>query len=843
MKKTFDTKSGIEIRKMEGEFSDALVTKTFKSLTFSKIDADFDKVKLTPKPTSDGYEIQAEYFYSEGRVKHKNVTSEGQFDFFHDLIDIARQADLSATSGQATLLISKKGNARFVSNINHGITEQSDVFKNGETKNYIFDGTEDFMKILGISDANGRIHDKKQGKFRQINRFSEQVRDVMKYLPSSGEIFIADLCCGKSYLSFALYHYLSVTLKKEVRMVCVDLKKSVIDYCKSCTDSLGFDGMEFICGDVCDFKCDKSPDLVISLNACDVATDIVLDFAISYGAKVILSTPCCQRELAENLDCEALSFITEYPHLKMKFGALATDALRGKRLEAAGYKVDIIEFTDPESTPKNTMIRAVGKNVKDMSQVKIRKAIGEYNKAYTYLCRKKPKKMPSVVLNRDNEKKLKIALDEAEKGINSPDTSERIKSCEELQKLFECGYVPSSEYGSYVNNHIHTTYSFSPYTPASAVYNAKSAGLRTCGIMDHDSVAGAAEFTKAGKIFKIPTTCGCEMRVKFDIPGYSSRRLNNPDQLGCAYVALHGIPSVSVDEVSKFLVPYREARNVRNAAMIEKINGEIKCLGIEISFDDVLALSYFEKGGSVTERHVLFALVKELVKKYPVRKDCIAAIEDLSGTALSEKKKAMLAEAPERFYEYDLLGIMKSGLIEKIYIPATDELPSVSEYISLARKTGAVSAYAYLGDVGESPTGDKKTQKFEDDYLDELFAVLKETGFNAVTFMPSRNTPSQLERVMSLCKKHGFFMISGEDINSPRQSFICTAAEDVKFDVLKEATWALIGHEVLSANNVENSMFSSEGKACGMTLEEKIKYYSDVGKNTEIKYLRGNTND
>lgn len=829
-------RSNIEQWKFFMEFEDTLETKTFKSLTFSAIDADYKKARIEPKFISDNLVLQAEFFYTEGRVKHRNISFEEIGDFVESLMDISRHADLDATSGQATLLVSKKGEAKFISRINHRIREQAGCFVNTEGKNRVFNGNEEFMKFLGISDTTGRVHDKKQGKFRQINRFAMQVHDIMKYLPDNKTLFVADLCCGKSYLSFALYHYLTAVLNRKIHMLCIDLKESVINYCASCASQLGFDGMEFVCSDISNYKFEKSPDLVISLHACDSATDIVLDSAIAAKAKVILSTPCCQRELASIMNCTDLSFISDYPHLKMKFCAVATDALRGKRLEAAGYKVDIFEFTDPDDTPKNTMIRAVAKNVSDMSSFKMRKALKNYFDSYAYITGNKPKRLPPSVSHRDTEKELKNAFVAAENSINSANEEERVEFCKTLQKLFEKGFIPSAEFGSYVNNHIHTTYSFSPYTPASAVYNAKKAGLRTCGIMDHDSVSGASEFAEAGKIFKIPTTCGCEMRVKFDIPAYSNRRLNNPDQVGCAYVALHGIPSTSLGEVSKFLVPFREARNERNKEMISNINSLSKSLGINITFEGVKSLSFFDKGGSITERHVLFALVKELVSKYPNRNDCITAIEELSGSTLSEKKKKLLITAPDDLYSYDILGVMKSGLIEKIYVPATGELPSVYDFISLAKRTGAISAYAYLGDVGESPTGDKKAQKFEDDYLDELFDDLKSVGFNAVTFMPSRNTPSQLKRVMSLCRDLGFFMISGEDINSPRQSFICEAAESSEFSVLKDATWALIGHEISASEDIGNAMFSDSSHVCGMTLEEKIDYYSEIGKNREIEY-------
>ena len=814
---------------------------TLKNVSFSKLEGDASKIKATPKITQKGRVMQFESFLSEGRVVQKNI-SRGELEkSLLEALTLSRQTDLATSGGQATLLVSKKGDIKLISKIKSGACK-IEAKENDNKKNYVFDGSEEFMKALGISDRNGRVHDKKQGKFRQINRFAEHIGDIMHHLPESGEIKVADLCRGKSYLSFAVYEYLTRVMNREVSMVCVDLKQSVIDYCREIAERLGYKSMKFICGNVAEYESDDRLDLVISLHACDTATDIVLDRAIASGAKVVLATPCCQKALSAILNSNELSFITKYPHLKMKFAATATDALRAARLEAAGYKVDVFEFTDPEDTPKNTMIRAVRRDVKNMSEFKIRKAKKAYNDAYRFLCGKEPDGITRVTLDTIEGKRRLEMFEKAIKSIYSKDENERLEGAAELERLFENGYIPAPEFGSWVNNHIHTTYSFSPYTPAAAVYMAKKAGLRTCGIMDHDSVGGAIEFTKAGRAFQIPTTCGCEMRVRVTDEKLSGRRLNNPDQLGCAYVALHGIPHQMLDEVERFLVPLRKARNKRNAAMVDRINEIASRLDINITFDDVLALSYFEKGGGVTERHVLFALVNALIRKYPDREECIKAVEALSCAELPESKKNALLTAPEEFYAYDLLGIMKSGLIEKIYIPATDELPDIRDFTALANRVGAISAYAYLGDVGQSPTGDKKAQKFEDDYLDELFVKLKDFGFNAVTFMPSRNTAAQLDRVMSLCKEHGFFMISGEDINSPRQSFICNAAEDEKFSILKTATWALIGHEALASEDIENAMFKPDGKNSSMSLEEKLEYYSGIGKNIENEYFRGKKN-
>ncbi len=404
---------------------------------------------------------------------------------------------------------------------------------------------------------------------------------------------------------------------------------------------------------------------------------------------------------------------------------------------------------------------------------------------------------------------------------------ERLFALSEVYKMHISGISLMPEKTDFVNNHIHTTYSFSPYTPAAAVYEAWKAGLSTAGIMDHDSVGGAREFIEAGKILGMPVTVGCELRVSVEGTRLYGRRLNNPDQLSCAYVALHGIPHQCLDDLETVLSEKRKARNERNRKMCDNINDLVNSYGLRISFDeDVVPLSMCERGGSITERHVLFALVLKIIKDRD-REESLKLTEMLIGRKIPEKKRKALEEAPPRFFSYDLLGLLKSSLIEKIYVDADGELLNIKDYIRLCDIIGAISAYAYLGDVGESPTGDKKAQKFEDDYLNMLFDELDFLGFDGVTYMPSRNTPEQLDRVMRLCREHQLFQISGEDINQPRQSFICEALAKSEFKHLKKATYALIGHEISATKDIDNSMFSPKNRR--HSLDMRIDYYSSVG--------------
>ncbi|HBN86481.1 MAG TPA: PHP domain-containing protein [Clostridiales bacterium] len=379
-----------------------------------------------------------------------------------------------------------------------------------------------------------------------------------------------------------------------------------------------------------------------------------------------------------------------------------------------------------------------------------------------------------------------------------------------------------------VNNHIHTWYSFSPYSPTKAVMMAVKAGLATAGIMDHDSVAGVQEFLQAGQIAGLPVTCGMELRVSMKNTGLVGKRINNPDQIDVAYMAIHGIPHNRLQNVAEFCKPIFEQREIRNRKMIRRIN-EITGVYIgEMDYDkDVLPLSKAHEGGSVTERHLLFALAGKMMSVFGKGPKVTAFLQDQMELYLSNKNVAFLDDPDNLYYQYDLLGTLKSGLVERFYIPANDiECPDVKEVLGFVDEIGAVSAYAYLGDVKDSVTGDKKAQTFEDGYLNELFSELKRLGFHAVTYMPSRNTLQQLQRVKILCNTFGLAEISGEDINSPRQKFICTALRDEKFQNLIRSTYALIQHEYMATLDKSLSLFSKESISKVPDLKKRVDQYA-----------------
>ncbi len=410
--------------------------------------------------------------------------------------------------------------------------------------------------------------------------------------------------------------------------------------------------------------------------------------------------------------------------------------------------------------------------------------------------------------------------------LNVEKVEERLETLKQIVALEEEPLFRDND----ANNHIHTIYSFSPYSPTKAAYMAYRAGLTSAGIMDHDSISGAKEFKRACEILKIGSTCGVEVRVKFD-KGFG--RINHPDQLNCLYMASHGIPQKNIDEFNAFLGQYREKRNERNAKMCKLITDKFSKFGIVLDFEkDVYPLSEAKDGGSITERHLLFALAVKLNERFGRTNQLIDFLEKDLGLAVADKIKGFLLDSENPNFLYDLLGVLKADT-KFFYIDADEEMPLAEEFIEKAKSFGAIPAYAYLGDVGNSVTGDKKAQKFEDDYLEDLIIEIKKAGFEAVAYMPTRNTPEQLQRLQALCRKYDLFEISGEDINSPRQKFACEALAKPEYSHLIESTWALIGHEyIVNEKGIDEGMFSEKSKKEIPELSKRIEKYAKIGRET-----------
>ncbi len=357
--------------------------------------SEVQKIRGEVVTLAKGAVLQLESHLTEGRLTHENVQLEAIPGVILTLTGSFKKAELTCTGGTASLMINKKGDRATL--LTHGqLTEGEKTAqkRNNREKKRLLTGGEPFLTEVGISDSAGRVRDKMQSKFRQINRFCEYIAEALEHLGGNGKLCILDLCCGKSYLSFAAYHTVTAVFGRECEMHCVDLKRSVIDYCAGVAERCAYTGMHFTCGDITEFTPPETPDMVISLHACDTATDIVLECAIKHRSKVVLSTPCCHHELNEKLSCDALSFIGKRPLLRQKLCSAATDALRLMRLEAAGYETDATELIDPEDTPKNIMLRGYLRKTK--SEAKLQEAFEEYRRAYCFMYGYEPE---PIVLN------------------------------------------------------------------------------------------------------------------------------------------------------------------------------------------------------------------------------------------------------------------------------------------------------------------------------------------------------------------------------------------------------------------------------------------------------------
>jgi hypothetical protein len=401
-----------------------------------------------------------------------------------------------------------------------------------------------------------------------------------------------------------------------------------------------------------------------------------------------------------------------------------------------------------------------------------------------------------------------------------------------------------------INNHIHTIYSFSPYTPCMAALKARDAGLEAAGSVDHDSIAAAEEMLAACAILGIGGCVGFEVRVSFKAgpggkPGpFADRKINNPDSPGLAYMTVQGIPRPAIPLARDFLKPLQGERLLRTRAMTASANelfrdaglpgeAERPCLDFE---GDIWNRSKAAEGGGITERHLLAAMAEKLIQIDGKGPALVEKLKTRFGLEPSPKIAGLLGEGDNPHYLFDLIGVLKSALLPRIFIqPGEKECIPAEKVTEFARTIGAVPAYAYLGDVGESPTGDKRAEKFEDAYIEELFDELARRGYQALTYMPPRNTREQLLRLQRLCGERGFMEISGVDINSSRQSFNCPEVLLPAFRHLTDTTWALIAHERLASVNPHLGLFSPANPLGAKPLEERLARYAAAGRSLDLR--------
>ncbi|MCR5482464.1 MAG: SAM-dependent methyltransferase [Clostridia bacterium] len=340
----------------------------------------YKKVTVRPVIIKNETLFQIEYHF-EKKVTQENVSKDVLPSIIEDFMtQDFKQLNLLTTSADIQVLandpqkprITKKNACREKNSAEHNVTKKYAI-PDGEPC--------DFLRYLGVMDEKNRVVKKHYAKFRQINRFLEIVSDAESFLPKDKTLKIIDFGCGKAYLTFALYYYLVICKKMSVDIVGLDLKEDVIDFCNNVAKELGYDGLSFLKGDIADYTEDRA-DMVVTLHACDTATDFALINAVSRHTKVILSVPCCQHELFDRIKNDIHAPMYKHGILKDRFTEILTDGLRGLALERNGYDVDMIEFTSLEHTARNIMIRAVLTSDKDCAcapvSKKAKKAESEY---------------------------------------------------------------------------------------------------------------------------------------------------------------------------------------------------------------------------------------------------------------------------------------------------------------------------------------------------------------------------------------------------------------------------------------------------------------------------------
>jgi len=321
------------------------------------------KIKIRPVLLKEELNFQITE-YKGKQVFHENLKKEEALTYIVDQMEnFFGQMVLESSSKTVNMLVSKKGTVTIKQKVQKNEIKPKELSHNRKKRYILEEGAAvPFLVDLGVQTKEGKILNSRYDKFRQINRFLEFIQDIVENLPKGREITIVDFGCGKSYLTFAMYHYLKVMKGFDIRVIGLDLKEDVIAYCNELKDKYGYEKMSFTTGDIASYTGVDAVDMVVTLHACDTATDYALEKAVKWGASVILSVPCCQHELNYQIKNDELSAVFKYGLLKERIAALVTDGLRAEMLEQCGYDTQVLEFIDMEHTPKNILIRGVKKN-------------------------------------------------------------------------------------------------------------------------------------------------------------------------------------------------------------------------------------------------------------------------------------------------------------------------------------------------------------------------------------------------------------------------------------------------------------------------------------------------
>ena len=331
-----------------------------------------EKVKVRPLLKRGELVFQLESFCNR-QAFHENLSAGEAADRIFEYMQNMKQMQMETKQWNYTVLVSKKGKLTIKRKAQKNPNKQVDMNHNRKKQYILEEGTMvPFLRDLGVMTEEGKIVRTKFDKFRQINRFLEFIEDILPQLDKGREVTILDFGCGKSYLTFAMYYYLHELKQYDIRIIGLDLKSEVIRHCNELSVKYGYEKLTFLEGDIADYEGVDQVDMVVTLHACDTATDYALAKAVGWHAKVILSVPCCQHEINGQIENDVLKPILKHGLLKERFSAIVTDALRAEYLEREGYEVQVLEFIDMEHTPKNILIRAIdtGKKGKNSKRIK-----------------------------------------------------------------------------------------------------------------------------------------------------------------------------------------------------------------------------------------------------------------------------------------------------------------------------------------------------------------------------------------------------------------------------------------------------------------------------------------
>lgn len=421
--------------------------------------------------------------------------------------------------------------------------------------------------------------------------------------------------------------------------------------------------------------------------------------------------------------------------------------------------------------------------------------------------------------------------------LNAQSSQERLANLTVLKQIEneDKFFIPKPN-ESDIKISLKTEYSSMPYKPTYLAYKLHQAGCQIAGIMDNDTLAGAKEFLQACKILDMKSLIGVEVKTYISRNKKRNIRINNLDQKDIINLCMTCIPENSIDRINDWLNKYRERRNERNKKMLDIINKKYKYYSINLDFqNDIIPVSLYSEGGTITEWHLIYALAGKLIERFGRGQILLRFLIQELHIPLTEKMKQNLLDVTDnKIYLYDLANILKAE-IKHFYIDATDECCSILEFIKMAKDSGSVIVYRYIGDIIHFVMGEYRVEKFEDSYLEELISELKELGVNAVAYEPSRLTDEQIKRITEVCDKFEMLQLSGETIYSVRQKLSGDILSDPKYEHLINNAWALTGNLKAIEAGKESGIFSSSTVEKYPDLSARTMIYSALGKYGKYK--------